>query len=662
MTVQASGSRTTAAGGLILALAVLAIDLCTDLNTTVSVAYSFALLLACWRQPAGVISAATLIILALIGASYVIVHGISLDVDCLFRIVAAAVAVVLAWAFLRNRRGLLTAREELETSQADLKIVTDSVPQILWRAFPDGSARFVNNRFVEMTGVALEPMMHANAWHETFHPDDVVPFFAEWARVRETGEDFRAHYRQRFADGSYHWMLVIGRPELSDTGEIVGWYGGSSDVDVEFRALETIRELNQTLEQRVEKRTAELVRSEKRFRTLFENTNVAVVEFDISGVKRLVDLARSSGVTDLQAYLAQEPQFLEECEEEIRIIAVNDTFVRILGYSSQSEAISAAKGTITKELLTRQLDAIFYGQQRVEGATIWWGSGARRISVVFGLYLADEEASLCSAVDVSERDRAHQLMLAAREEMARANRAATVGALSVALVHELSQPTSSNTIDALTCLRLLDYDQPDLGQIRRIIERFARNNDRIGTIIKRTRDQVANSRRALRPTDLCQLVLDVRVLLEPELESRRAALLVRCLSPITLVRADPIELQQVVINLVMNALDAMKGQPGERIVRIEIAFVEPDRIRVSVSDHGPGIAQETQPLLFEPFFTTKSGGIGFGLTICRSIIEALGGQLSARNEEGGGAVFEFVLPLGGDDTADVVCSTPRATR
>jgi len=247
-------------------------------------------------------------------------------------------------------------------------------------------------------------------------------------------------------------------------------------------------------------------------------------------------------------------------------------------------------------------------------------------------------------VNLTEQERIEEMRRGAQEELARANRIATVGAFSASIAHELNQPITSMVLDSRTGLRWLQGDKPNVeGAIGRL-EQLLRTADRVAAIVQRTRESIVAGRRNIQTVNFRQLVSETRELLEPDMRRANVHFEAVCKSDIALVQADPVELQQVLINLIGNAIDAMRDQTTERKVTLS-ATAEADALRVVLADTGPGIAAEHLDKLFDPFFTTKPTGIGMGLQICRSAIESMGGELTVVNLDGGGASFTFTLPL-----------------
>ena len=174
------------------------------------------------------------------------------------------------------------------------------------------------------------------------------------------------------------------------------------------------------------------------------------------------------------------------------------------------------------------------------------------------------------------------------------------------------------------------------------LERLARTAQRVADIVHRTRENIVVGRRVARTLDLARLIRQTRDLLEDDLRRSDITLRVDCPASDLDVRGDPVELQQVLVNLINNAADAMREQAERRIVTVSASRAD-ETVTVTVSDTGPGIAEEHYEKLFQPFFTTKATGIGMGLQICRAAIEAAGGTLVAENGPSGGARFSFTL-------------------
>jgi C4-dicarboxylate-specific signal transduction histidine kinase len=295
-------------------------------------------------------------------------------------------------------------------------------------------------------------------------------------------------------------------------------------------------------------------------------------------------------------------------------------------------------------VLLEQLDMYFCGVDHIEGRTVLIGKNGIEIPVYYTVNRLAEGLHLSSHVNLTEQERITGLHEAARIELARANRIATVGAFSASIAHELNQPVASMVMDAQTGLRYLQREAPDLAMIERILQRLSRSAERMAGIVRHTRDAIVAGESKAAPIDLLAMVEDTGELLERELRRSRVTLRIAPQSAVPPVLGDPVQLQQVLVNLVTNAAEAMREMPEARVITIMIEQRAAE-MEVVVADTGPGIAPDHLEKLFQPFFTTKPTGVGMGLQICRSAIEAMGGSLTARNREHGGAAFVFTLPL-----------------
>ncbi|SDA35939.1 PAS domain S-box-containing protein [Sphingomonas sp. NFR15] len=539
-------------------------------------------------------------------------------------------------------------RAELEDSRRELINFTNSVPQILWRADRHANVDFYNERFTEVTGRDLNAVIERQDWIEDFHPDDREAYLANLEKSFSAGKELRETFRLRHADGSYRWMSLVGRPvPIADGSDQIRYYGGVSDIHDEVAAHQRVRDLNETLEQRVADRTTELLRTERRYAGLFDVSNMTFVEVDFSAAEQRIDDLKTRGVADLRGYMSAHPVELADTLGSIRTVRVNEAMARLLGYDDVANLVSHPAADLAEdgaELLLRQLEMYFAGVDHIDGPAVLIGKGGRRIPVYYNVTRLADGLHLASCVDLTDQMRIEEMRRAAQSELARANRVATVGALSASIAHELNQPIASILIDAQTGLRLALRDVPDIEKVASILKRVERTAQRVAGIVQRTRENIVAGRRAVEEIDLRRLAEDTRDLLAHDLAGAATTLQIDSPRSIPLIKGDPVELQQVLVNLVSNATDAMRDQGGQRRITIQL-LEEGELVRVRVMDTGPGIPDEDFERMFEPFFTTKPTGIGMGLQICRSAIEAMGGQLSVTNVVGGGACFSFDLPV-----------------
>ena len=250
------------------------------------------------------------------------------------------------------------------------------------------------------------------------------------------------------------------------------------------------------------------------------------------------------------------------------------------------------------------------------------------------------------------QSRAEQALRRAQAELAHVARGVALGELTASIAHEVNQPLAALVNSGSACLNWLASQPPNIEKARKSVDRIIKDGRRAGDIIHRVRALATKASVQKAPLDVNTVINEVIALVQLELVNHRVALRTELAAALPLILADRIQLQQVIINLVMNGIEAMRPlteQPRELTIQSQQDGAR--QVRVTVKDRGVGISAENADRLFNAFFTTKSGGMGMGLSICRSIVEAHGGQISAANNAGPGATFQFTLPLQREDAS-----------
>ena len=249
-------------------------------------------------------------------------------------------------------------------------------------------------------------------------------------------------------------------------------------------------------------------------------------------------------------------------------------------------------------------------------------------------------------VDVTEQKRAEEEADRLRQIMARVTRINTMGELATSLAHELNQPLTAILVNARTALRMLSDGKCSRDDLRVILEDIAADDQRAGEIIRRMREPLKRTALTLESLDVRDLIQEIYPLVQNEATAAGIKIELHLAAGLPRIRADRIQFQQVLLNLLVNALDAVKDQPVERRwIELSSTAEGKQSIRIEVNDAGHGISQNIKEHLFEPLYTTKPEGLGVGLSICKSLIEAHGGRIWHEERPEGGARFVFTLPV-----------------
>ena len=392
--------------------------------------------------------------------------------------------------------------------------------------------------------------------------------------------------------------------------------------------------------------------SERRYRHLFEHMPIALLQLDPRALADLFDNLREQGVSDLGSYLDRNPNMLHRMMDLIVVEDVNEYAVRLFGARDRSELLGPSQSFWKKSPHTfrRAMESRFRGessfQQEIELVTL----DGREIHVLFSAarLAGGTGLSVVGLIDITERVRAQQRLEQVQAEFAHAARLAMLGELATSIAHEVNQPLTALRINAETLLRWLNRPEPNLAQIRDKVVRMTADAARAGDIITRIRAMAAGRDPERTALALDDLITESLQFLRHELQSKGVSVSLDLTPALPPVTGDRTQLQQVVVNLAINAVQAM-GASGTALPKLSIKTMAADGRSVScvIEDNGPGIAPENLPRLFDRFFTTKDAGMGMGLPISRSIIEAHNGEIRADNGSAlGGARFTFVLPVG----------------
>jgi C4-dicarboxylate-specific signal transduction histidine kinase len=294
------------------------------------------------------------------------------------------------------------------------------------------------------------------------------------------------------------------------------------------------------------------------------------------------------------------------------------------------------------------LVAFARGDAFYEGETEMVSRDGKSIPVLFTITFPsspdDGDKALVYVVDITERKRAQDAIQQAQAELAHATRVATLGELTASIAHEVSQPLMAVVTNGEAGMRWLRRDPPELNEVETALGRAVAEGRRASDIVKRIRAFLKKAPSHRDEIALSALVEDAAALVQREILKANVQLKIELQSHLPNVRGDRVQLQQVLVNLMINAAHAMAGQDGTRMQFITVHRTGADDIEIIIRDTGPGIPNEHVQRLFEPFFTTKQDGMGMGLAICKTTIEAHGGRITVEGLPGQGATFRVTLP------------------
>jgi PAS domain S-box-containing protein len=339
---------------------------------------------------------------------------------------------------------------------------------------------------------------------------------------------------------------------------------------------------------------------------------------------------------------------------EGRVLEANDAFLRMVGYDRADLASKVVRWTDLTPPEWRDRDEHHWIPALKATGTLqpyekeFFRKDGSRVPVLIGVAAFEEGGNqgVGFVIDLTERKSAVDALRTLQMELAHANRLATMGQLSASIAHEVNQPIGAARNNAHAALRFLSRDPPDLGEVREALECVVNDTYRASDIIGGIRDQVKKVPPRMESVDLNDAMLEVIGLIRSELSKHRVSVQTKLTGNLPPARADRVQLQQIILNLILNATEAMATTDYEsRELVISTSSNEVGSLLVAIADSGPGIAAENRTRIFDSFYTTKTDGVGIGLSICRFIIDAHGGQLWAEAHEPRGAMLKFTLPV-----------------
>lgn len=488
----------------------------------------------------------------------------------------------------------------------DLGRVLDALPAMVWIARPDGHVGLINHAWSHYTGLSPDDARGLE-WQAVVHPDDGPALLGRWQSILASGDPGEIHARLKRFDGHYRRFRIQCSPMRDDAGHITEWCGIATDI-------EDVRRVEETLQ-----------RHRLDFQLVVDSIPVPVAVTAPSGEVEALN----------QPTLDYFGKTLEELKgwQATNVVHPDD-----LAATIERQADAHQKGyTYNIELRHRRADGVYR----------WFN--------VLGLPLRDGDGTILRwfhlLTDIEDRKRAEEALQTAQDKLARASQAASLAKLSASIAHEINQPLAAVMTNAQACQNWLAGTPANVQRAMASVERITQNANTVANVIDRIRALFTQCPHVREKHSINHVISEVCRLISAEAGTRRIRIRATLDEAVPPTSIDRVQLQQVIVNLLRNAMDAaeMAGDDA-RFLDIQSRWEGPDNVLVAVRDHGPGITDAER--IFEPFFTTKRDGLGMGLSICRSIIEAHGGRLWAANAGKGGAVFSFTLPFFGTENPE----------
>lgn len=389
-----------------------------------------------------------------------------------------------------------------------------------------------------------------------------------------------------------------------------------------------------------------LKRSELRYSSLFQAMAAAFWELDFSPVGGMLRALREQGVTDLSRHFRDHPEFVREMMRQTRVVDVNETSLAMFGIDGRDQLAASVEPywpESSSAVYAASVAAAIGRESHYMAETRLRRADGTEFDVLFTAAFPDEGlaqgALLVGVIDISERLSAQADVRRLRDEFAHAARVSMLGELAASIAHEVNQPLAAITTNAAASLRWLSRDEPDVQRGIDLTARIGADARRAADVVARVRSMASKQSAAHETLAIREIVDETLLFLRDELQGRGAVLEVAV--DAVCVKGDRTQLQQVLANLIINAAQA--AVPGEA-PRIRITAVRGDEtVEIRIADNGAGLTVEPDSL-FNSFYSTKPDGMGLGLPICRSIVEAHGGRIDAAHGATGGAVFTVRLP------------------
>jgi PAS domain S-box-containing protein len=508
---------------------------------------------------------------------------------------------VFAHALARKEAAIATRESERR-----FLLMAETSPFLIWMSGIDASRTYFNARWLEFTGRRLEEEV-GDGWAEGIHPEDVSRCLDHYRKAVAARETFTLEYRLGRADGDYRWMLDHGVPRVEADGEVAGYLGSCLDIT-------DIRAARQVLLEHTALRSA-----------VFSSLYGQLAAVDRDGLILTVNEAWATVGREHRVDLIRPPigaNYLAACREAAGV-----------GHPHAKRALEAIESVLEGRTPLASLE---YSAHTPDGE--------RWFEMVVEPFRRPEGGAIISHIDVTRRRRAEEEARHQRDELAHVLRMTTTGELTAALAHEINQPLTAIVANAQAARRMLEGPAPAPEDLQETLADISEDAKRAALIIGRLRAMSKRQEAKPEPVDCNGLVMSVATLLRHDFQRKGITITFNLTQPLPPVSADPVQLQQVVLNLLVNAADAVIAGEGSREVSVGTTVGDGGRVELSVSDTGIGVPESDLERIFAPFVSTKRDGLGMGLSISRSIVTAHEGRMWATRNPTGGLTVHVELP------------------
>jgi len=564
---------------------------------TIAAATAHARLGAEQRRRAWVIGGSlVLYVLVAAGVGTAVNNGL-LQSPYLISLPALGIVAAMAYEASRDLVGARRLAQELRASHQHIELATTAAGLGLFSWQAAGQRKWANAIAREMHGLAETVAYEVPELLERIHPQDREPVRRAVLDAVKADPGFEMSYRVAAAPGQWRWIEARGTVEHAPSGRAVALRGVCMDVDERRAGVE-------------------------RFRRVVEAAPNAMLLVDAGGRITLAN---------------HQAEVMFGCEADALLGRLIDDFAAGVpaGVHQAHRQDFVAQPQARRMGAGRELHA-----RRFDGTDFTVEVGLSPIQTREGPQV------LVSIVDVTMRRQTEHELQHLRDQSFSAARISLAGQLASTLAHEINQPLGAILRNAEAAGLMLELGNPDQAELAAILADIRADDQRAGAIIEHMRSMLRRRQPELGPVALDEVVEKVVALVRHDAAARHVALRTQVPHGIAPVRADAVQLQQVLLNLAFNAMDALEQVPaGSRRLVISARALADGQIELVVRDTGPGLPAEVLPRLFEPFHTTKANGMGMGLAICRSLVESIGGAIDANNQIDGGAAFRIVLPV-----------------